>query len=130
MSLEINHPGTLAEVEAVFDEYERALVTNDIEVLDRLFWNSPHTLRYGAGENLYGFTAIQDFRNARPSAGLERTVSVRAITTFGRDYAVANIEFLRDTTTRIGRQSQTWVRLPEGWRVVAAHVSMMDAPAK
>ncbi len=130
MSLEINHPGTLAEVEAVFDEYERALVTNDIEVLDRLFWSSPHTLRYGAGENLYGFQAIQDFRNARPSAGLERTVSARSITTFGRDFAVANIEFLRATTTRIGRQSQTWVRLPGGWRVVAAHVSMMDAPAK
>lgn len=126
--MEINHPATLAEVEAVFAEYEQALVSNDVEVLDRLFWHSPHTLRYGAGENLYGFQAIQDFRNARPSAGLERTISARSLTTFGRDFAVANVEFTRTSTPRIGRQTQTWVRMPEGWRVVAAHVSLMDAP--
>ena len=128
MSPEINHPETLAEVEAVFAEYEKALVTNDVEVLDRLFWHSSHTLRYGAGENLYGFQAIQDFRNARPSVGLSRTIAAKSVTTFGRDYAVANVEFTRESTPRIGRQSQTWVRMDEGWRVVAAHVSLMDAP--
>jgi hypothetical protein len=126
--MEINNPATLAEVTAVFGEYEQALVSNDVEVLDRLFWNSIHTLRYGAGENLYGFQAIQDFRNARPSVGLERSIAATSITTFGSDFAVANVEFTRSTTTRIGRQTQTWVRLPEGWRVVAAHVSLMDAP--
>ena len=128
MSLEINNPATLAEVTAVFAEYEHALVTNNVEVLERLFWNSEHTLRYGAGENLYGFQAIQDFRNARPSVGLERTIVATSITTFGTDFAVANVEFTRNTTTRIGRQTQSWTRFPEGWRVVAAHVSLMDAP--
>ena len=100
-------------------------MTNDIATLDRLFWKSPHTLRYGAGENLYGFDAIQAFRNGRPAQGLERTVTRRALTTFGPDYGVANIEFIRAGNERIGRQSQTWVRFDEGWRVVAAHVSLM-----
>jgi len=94
-------------------------------VLDELFWNSPHTLRYGAGENLYGYEQIAAFRAARPSQGLQREVLRTAITTYGRDFATANIEFRRAGSERIGRQSQTWVRMPEGWRVVAAHVSLL-----
>ncbi|NMG49101.1 oxalurate catabolism protein HpxZ [Azoarcus communis] len=123
--MQINLPDVLAEVEAVFDEYEHALVSNDIDVLDRLFWNHELTLRYGAGENLYGFPAIQAFRQGRPAANLERTVTRRQVTTFGRDHAVTNIEFSRTGSTRTGRQSQTWVRMPEGWRVVSAHVSLL-----
>ncbi|NMG71070.1 oxalurate catabolism protein HpxZ [Parazoarcus communis] len=123
--MQINLPDVLAEVEAVFDEYEHALVSNDIDVLDRLFWNHELTLRYGAGENLYGFAAIQAFRQGRPAANLERTVTRRQVTTFGRDHAVTNIEFSRTGSTRTGRQSQTWVRMPEGWRVVSAHVSLL-----
>ena len=126
MQTAINLPSVLAEVERVFDEYERALVSNDVPVLDRLFWDSPHTLRYGAGENLYGYDAIRAFRQGRPANNMEREVTARAITTFGEDFAVANIEFRREGSERIGRQSQTWVRLPEGWRVVAAHVSLMS----
>ncbi|SMP57759.1 oxalurate catabolism protein HpxZ [Noviherbaspirillum suwonense] len=123
--MQINDPATLAELTQAFAEYEQALVTNDIATLDRLFWNSPHTLRYGVGENLYGFEAIQEFRNGRPSQGLARTVTRTALTTFGSDHGVANIEFVRAGSERIGRQSQTWVRFDEGWRVVAAHVSLM-----
>lgn len=123
--MQINDPVAMAGLAKAFDEYEQALVTNDIATLDKLFWNSPHTLRYGAGENLYGFDAIQEFRNSRPSKGLERTVTRTALTTFGSDYGVANIEFIRAGSDRIGRQSQTWVRFDEGWRVVAAHVSLM-----
>ena len=122
---DINRPEVLAEVNAAFDAYEKALVGNDVAVLDELFWNSPLTLRYGAGENLYGYQAIQAFRQARPSAGLARTVTARQVTSFGRDMAVANIEFRREGSDRVGRQSQTWVRMPEGWRVVSAHVSLM-----
>ncbi|MGV3727099.1 oxalurate catabolism protein HpxZ [Hydrogenophaga sp.] len=122
---DINLPDVLAEVNAVFDAYEQALVTNDVAVLDALFWQSPLTLRYGAGENLYGFDAIQAFRQGRPAVNLMRTVTARQVTTFGTDMAVANIEFRREGSERIGRQSQTWVRMPEGWRVVSAHVSLM-----
>ena len=122
----INDPVALAELTQAFAGYEQALVTNDIATLDRLFWNSPHTLRYGVGENLYGFDAIQAFRNGRPAHNLERTVTRTALTTFGADHGVANIEFIRAGSERIGRQSQTWVRFDEGWRVVAAHVSLMS----
>jgi hypothetical protein len=122
---DINLPAVLAEVEAAFAAYERALVTNDVPVLDRLFWDSPHTLRYGAGENLYGYDAIRAFRQGRPAVNLEREITARAITTFGQDFAVANVEFRRAGSDRTGRQSQTWARLPEGWRVVSAHVSLM-----
>jgi hypothetical protein len=128
MTHEINLPDVLAEVTAVFAEYEDALVNNKVEVLDALFWRSPHTLRYGAGENLYGFEAIQAFRAGRPVQGLARSVTRTAITTYGRDFATANIEFRRVGSEKLGRQSQTWLRLPEGWRVVAAHVSLIDAP--
>ena len=124
---DINRPEVLAEVNAVFDAYEQALVSNDIEVLDTLFWHSPLTLRYGAGENLYGYDAIQAFRQARSPANLARRITARSITSFGRDFAVANIEFQREGSARIGRQSQTWVRFPElGWKVVSAHVSTLE----
>lgn len=121
----VNLPAVLAEVEAVFDAYEKALVGNDVETLDRLFWASPHTLRYGAGENLYGYDAIRQFRQGRPAHNLARDITARSITTFGADCAVANIEFRRAGNPRIGRQTQTWVRMADGWRVVAAHVSLM-----
>jgi hypothetical protein len=123
--MQINLPHVLAEVTVAFDRYEQALVGNDVAVLDELFWNSPHTLRYGATENLYGYDAIRDFRAQRPSAGLARTVLRTQITTYGEDFATANIEFQRDGGTRPGRQSQTWMKTPEGWRVVAAHVSLL-----
>ncbi|MGC4396317.1 oxalurate catabolism protein HpxZ [Hydrogenophaga sp. T2] len=121
----INDPAVLAEVTAAFERYEIALVTNDVAVLDELFWNSPHTLRYGATENLYGYAQIQAFRAARPAAGLARTLGRTVITTYGRDFATANTEFHRSGSDRVGRQSQTWLRTPEGWRVVAAHVSLL-----
>jgi hypothetical protein len=124
--MDINHPETLAEVTAAFARYEKALISNDVAVLDELFWNSSHTLRYGVGENLYGFSEIQAFRAGRPSQGLSRDVLRTVITTYGRDYATANIEFQRVGGNKTGRQSQTWVRMPEGWRVVAAHVSLMS----
>ncbi len=125
--MEINLPDVVAEVQAVFDRYEQALVTNDVAVLDELFWNSPHTLRYGVGENLYGYEAIAAFRAARPAQGLARELLRTVITTYGRDVATANVEFRREGSTRTGRQSQTWLRTPAGWRVVAAHVSLMPA---
>jgi len=123
--MDINLPEVVAEVTAVCERYERALVGNDVAVLDELFWNSAHTLRYGAGENLYGYDAIREFRAARSPQGLARTVLRSCITTYGRDFATANIEFLRDGSTRSGRQSQTWMRTADGWRVVAAHVSLL-----
>ena len=123
--MDIDLPDVLAEVTAAFERYERALVTNDVAVLDELFWDSPHTLRYGVAENLYGIDEIRAFRAARPSVGLQRTLLRTRITTYGRDLATANIEFRRDGQPRTGRQSQTWVRFPQGWRVVAAHVSLM-----
>ncbi len=124
---EINLPDVLAEVEAVFARYEHALVHNEVEVLDELFWNSPTTLRYGATENLYGYEAIQAFRASRPAQGLARELLRVAITTYGRDFATANCEFRREGSERTGRQSQTWMRTAEGWRVVAAHVSLLGA---
>lgn len=122
---EINLPEVLAEVTGAFERYEVALVTNDVAVLDELFWNSPHTLRYGATENLYGYDAICEFRASRPSAGLTRTLGRTVITTYGRDFATANTEFVRAGSDRTGRQSQTWLRTPDGWRVVSAHVSLL-----
>lgn len=122
----VNLPHVLAEVSQQFERYERALVRNDVAVLDELFWNSEHTLRYGAGENLYGIAEIRAFRAARPATGLARTILRTAITTYGEDFATTNIEFKREGSTRTGRQSQTWWRTPEGWRVVSAHVSLMD----
>jgi hypothetical protein len=126
--MDINLPDVLAEVTAAFDRYETALVTNAVAVLDELFWNSPHTLRYGVTENLYGYDAICAFRAARPGQGLERAVLKKVITTYGRDFATANIEFQRAGGNKTGRQSQSWMRTPEGWRVVSAHVSLLVAP--
>jgi hypothetical protein len=122
---DINLADVHAEVCAAFARYEDALVNNRVEVLDELFWASPHTIRYGVGENLYGIEAIRAFRAGRPAAGLARTLRHTVITTYGRDCATAMTEFLREGGSKIGRQSQTWVRLPEGWRVVAAHVSLL-----
>lgn len=122
----INLPHVLAEMEVAFARYEDALVNNKVDVLDELFWNSPRTLRYGIAENLYGFEAIQAFRASRPSQGLQRTCMNTVITTYGEDFATANTEFQRDGVARSGRQSQTWMRTPEGWRVVAAHVSLIS----
>lgn len=126
---DINLPDVLAEVQAAFARYEDALVNNHVAVLDELFWDSPMTVRYGAAENLLGIEAIRAFRLARPSVGLARTLARTVITTYGRDAATAMTEFHREGSARVGRQSQTWVRLPGGWRVVAAHVSVIDQPA-
>ena len=126
---EINIPEVVAEVTAAHDRYERALVENDVAVLDELFWDSTHTIRYGIGENLYGHDAIAAFRKARPTDNLAREVPRVTITTYGRDFATANLEFTRPTTDRIGRQSQTWLRTDAGWRIVSAHVSLMAGPA-
>jgi len=125
----LNLPEVHAEVCTVFARYEDALVNNKLDVLDELFWPSEHTVRYGVGENLHGIEAIRAFRQARPSQGLARTLHHTVITTFGRDFATAMTEFRREGGTKLGRQSQTWVRTPEGWRVVAAHVSLIDPPA-
>lgn len=122
--MDINLPDVIAEVRAVFDRYEQALVSNDVAVLDELFWDSPHTLRYGLAENLHGYDAIRAFRAARPAQGLARTLQRTVITSYGRDFATANTEFLR-VGGPAGRQSQTWVRTPQGWRVVSAHVSLL-----
>jgi hypothetical protein len=127
MSMEINRPDTVAEVEAAFARYEAALVGNDVETLDALFWASPHTIRYGGAENLYGHDEIAAFRAARSSAGLARQLERTVITTYGRDFATASTLFRRDAAPgKIGRQMQSWVRLPQGWRVVAAHVSLIQ----
>ncbi len=123
----INNPATVIEVTAAFARYERALMENDLVTLDLLFWISPHTLRYGIGENLYGFDAIREFRKARPGGSPRRVLRNTVITTYGTDFATANTEFIREKSISIGRQSQTWMRTPEGWRVVAAHVSMTAA---
>lgn len=127
--MEIDDPGTLADVEAAFAAYEAALVGNDVAVLDGFFWRDPRALRYGAGENLYGHAAIAAFRASRPAAGLGRTLERTVVTTFGRDFATASTLFRREGAAgRIGRQTQSWARLPEGWRIVAAHVSVIDDP--
>ena len=128
MTLQINLPDVLADVTAACARYETALVSNDVAVLDELFWNSPHTLRYGTTENLYGHAEIAAFRAARPAAGLAREVLKTVITTYGRDFATANIEFRRHGSALTGRQSQTWMRTPDGWRVVSAHVSLLTEP--
>lgn len=126
----INDPAILAEVETEFRRYETALIGNDVETLDALFWRDERTIRYGGGENLYGFAAIAAFRAARPAIGLGRTLEGTVITTFGRDLATASTLFRRDNAPRrVGRQMQTWVRMPEGWRIVAAHVSVIDEAA-
>ena len=123
---EINLPEVVAEVTAAFQRYEVALNNNDVDVLDELFWKNPLTIRYGIGENLYGHAEIAAFRSARSPVGLSRTISRTVITTYGRDMATANTLFERESTAgKIGRQSQTWMRTADGWRVVCAHVSVI-----
>lgn len=125
---EINIPEVVAEVNAAFQRYEVALNANDVATLDELFWNNPLTLRYGIGENLYGYAQIAAFRSGRSPAGLARRIKGTVITTYGRDMATANTMFERDSAPgKIGRQSQTWMKTPQGWRVVAAHVSLIAA---
>jgi hypothetical protein len=130
-AMDIDLPDVVAEVRAVFERYEQALVSNDVAALDALFHDDARTIRYGATESLYGYDAIKRFRAARSPVGLARTLSQTVITTYGRDYAVASTLFRRDGAPgKIGRQTQTWVRFPQGWRVVVGHVSVIDAPAE
>lgn len=126
--MQIDIPEVKAEVEAAFARYEAALVANDVPVLGALFWESPSTVRFGATENLFGAAEIAAFRAARSPRGLAREILRTSITTYGRDFATASITFRREGSSRIGRQQQSWVRFPEGWRVVAAHVSLLDLP--
>ena len=129
--MEIDLPAIVAEVQAVFERYEKALVSNDIATLDELFRSDARTIRYGVAENLYGHEEVAAFRAARSPINLARTRSRTVITTYGRDFAVASTLFHRDSMPgKVGRQMQTWVRFPEGWRVVAAQVSLIDDPAK
>jgi hypothetical protein len=123
--LEINIPEVVAEVTAEFMRYERALIANDVAVLDSLFWDSPHTLRYGINENLRGHDAIASFRSGRPAMDLTRDLRNTVITTYGRDMATANTEFQRLGGKIPGRQSHVWLRTENGWRIAAAHVSLL-----
>jgi hypothetical protein len=125
----VDLPDVLDEVRASFLRYERALVSNDVAILDELFWDSPKTLRYGVTENLHGYAAIRRFRAGRSSQGLARELANTVITTYGRDFATANTEFRRPGSSGVGRQSQTWLRTREGWRVVSAHVSLLAPPS-
>lgn len=122
--MKINDPQTLAAVTAAFDRYQNAIIANDVAVLNELFWNNERTIRYGTGENLYGHAAIAAFRGARDPASVARVITKTIVTSYGADYATTNVEFTRGG--RNGRQSQAWARLPEGWRIVAAHVSYRD----
>ena len=127
--MEVDLPDVLAEVTAAFARYEKALVSNDVAVLDELFRADARTLRYGVGENLYGHDAIMAFRAARSPIGLGRRTDRTVITTYGRDTAVASTLFYRDTLPgKVGRQMQTWVRFADGWKIVAAHVSVIPEP--
>jgi hypothetical protein len=125
--MEIDLPEVVAEVKAAFDRYEKALTSNDVATLDAIFRDGPQTIRYGIGENLYGYAEIAAFRGARLPVGLARTISRTVISTYGRDFATASTLFHRVTVPgKVGRQMQTWVRFPDGWHVVAAHVSLID----
>lgn len=127
--MDIDLPDVLAEVTEQFARYEKALMSNDVGVLVELFRADPRTLRYGAGENLYGHDEIMAFRAARSPVGLMRSTARTVITSYGRDTAVASTLFYRVTAPgKVGRQMQTWVRFAEGWRIVAAHVSLIDEP--
>jgi hypothetical protein len=127
MVMEIDRPDVVAEVTAAFERYEKALMANDVATLDELFHDDPRTIRYGGTENLYGYAEIMAFRAARSPAGMARKLSKTAITAYGNDVAVASTLFRRDAAPgKIGRQMQTWVRFAQGWRVVAAHVSLIE----
>nr|WP_198912680.1 oxalurate catabolism protein HpxZ [Acetobacter musti] len=125
--MKIDDPDVLREVTEASDRYEAALMANDVDTLDVLFRDAPETLRYGVGENLYGFSEIAEFRKTRTGGSPQRDVIRRVITTYGPDMATVNLEFRRKGGSRTGRQSQTWLRTDEGWRIVTAHVSLMEA---
>jgi Protein of unknown function (DUF3225) len=127
--MDINRPEVHAELSAAFARYEDALVHNKTDVLDELFWASEHTVRYGVAENLHGIEAIRAFRNARPAAGLARTLIDTVITTFGSHFGTASTTFRREGGNKLGRQMQSWARLEGRWVVVAAHVSLIDLPS-
>jgi hypothetical protein len=125
--MEIDRPEVVAEVKAAFDRYEKALTSNDVATLNSIFRDAPQTIRYGIAENLYGHAEIAGFRAARSPVGLMRSIWKTVITTYGRDFATASTLFRRDSASgKVGRQMQTWVRFPDGWHVVAAHVSLID----
>jgi len=129
--MEIDLPEVVAEVSAAFERYEQALVSNDVATLDTLFRQDSRTIRYGVGENLYGHEEVAAFRAGRSPINLMRTRARTVISTYGRDFAVASTLFHRESASaKVGRQMQSWVRFPEGWRVVAAHVSIIDDPAR
>ena len=125
--MKINDPEVVAELQALYPKYEAALMANDAETLTQMFWASPHAMRFGVTENLYGIEEIEAFRKSRPSTNLARAVRRLDIVTFGRDFGSVTLEFERTANGKIisGRQSQVWVRLPEGWRIVSAHVSVL-----
>jgi hypothetical protein len=129
MSMLISDPATLAELQTLYPKYEQALMTNDVETLTAMFWDSPQVMRFGVTENLYGMEELEAFRKGRSPANLARRIARLDIVTFGTDFGSVTLEFERDTGGAIirGRQSQTWVRRPEGWRIVAAHVSLLPA---
>ena len=127
MTMDLNRPEVLSELSAAFARYEDALVNNRIDVLDELFWDSAQTVRYGVNENLVGIDAIRDFRSARPAQGLGRTLQRTVLSTFGDDFGTAMTEFRRESSNRLGRQSQTWCRIDGRWCIVAAHVSLLPA---
>jgi hypothetical protein len=123
----INDPSTVAELRELYPRYEAALVENDVDTLTAMFWASPYAIRLGAGENLYGVDKIEAFRKSRPAVNLARRMLRLEIVTFGTDFGSITLEFERDAPNGVarGRQSQVWVRLPEGWRIVSAHVSIL-----
>ena len=130
INVSVDLPDVKAEVEAAFAAYETALVINDVAMLEALFWDDPRTIRYGGAENLYGMDAIRAFRRARSLVGLTRSLDRSVVTTYGRDAATTMTLFERDSLPgSIGRQSQTWIRFPEGWKIVAAHVSLIEQAA-
>ncbi len=126
MNPDINRPEIVAEITEAFNRYEKALVSNDIQTLNELFWNTPHTIRFGLAEQAYGHDAIAGVRAARDPKDLMRTLTRIVITTYGTDFATASCEYRRNDSGRFGRQMQTWMRTGEGWKVAAAHVSIFD----
>lgn len=129
--MDVDLPNIVAEVSTAFTRYQKALAENDVATLNLLFRDDPRTIRYGGGENLYGYAAIKRFRSSRPATGLESAQSRTVVTTFGRDFAVASTLFHRaEWRGKVGRLMQTWVRFDVGWQIVAAHVSIIEAPTE
>ena len=126
--MDINIPSIVAQLTSAFEAYELAFIANDVEALAALFWDSERTIRFGGGENLFGAAEIAAFRQGRGAADLDRELARTVITTFGQDFGTASTLFRRRSTGKTGRQMQTWVRLEGHWRIVAAHVSMLDFP--